>query len=193
MMKTVLKSMVVLGLALLAAQVGSGESSAFMTPRDEMSYAVGVDMARNFKSQGVDLGLDDLVTGLKDVFSGEKLLMTEVDLREAMNAYQKELKEGEAKRVAAHVSYAVGVDAARNLKRRGVELNIDFLVQALRDVFSGQKLLMNYNDLRLNLNLFQFAVRQKRNQDRTCWPKMLRITGKRARPSWPRIKRMKAW
>jgi hypothetical protein len=108
MLKTVLKSMVVLGLALLVALVSSGESSAFMTPRDEMSYAVGFDMARNFKSQGINLELDHLVTGMKDVFSGEKLLMTEVDLRQAMNAYQNELKEGEAKRIAAHVSYAVG-------------------------------------------------------------------------------------
>jgi hypothetical protein len=46
------------------------------------------------------------------------------------------------------VSYGIGVDAARNLKRQGIEVDVDILVKGLRDELSGEKLLMTEDDFR---------------------------------------------
>jgi UDP-GlcNAc:undecaprenyl-phosphate/decaprenyl-phosphate GlcNAc-1-phosphate transferase len=59
-------------------------------------------------------------------------------------------------------SYAVGVDLARNLKRRGVKMESEALLRGMRDVISGQKLLMTEDDLRATLNAVQVEERQKR-------------------------------
>lgn len=58
-------------------------------------------------------------------------------------------------------SYTIGVDLARNLKRRGVSMQTEMLLRGMRDVLDDQKLLMTDEDLRENLRLVQLAERQK--------------------------------
>ncbi len=58
-------------------------------------------------------------------------------------------------------SYAVGVDLARNLKRRGVELQSEALLQGVRDVITGRQLLMTEDDLREALRIAQIEARQR--------------------------------
>jgi FKBP-type peptidyl-prolyl cis-trans isomerase len=112
-----------LGILLLAAQVGAAEPPGFKTQKEKISYGIGVDMSRNFKQQGVDFDAEALLKGFKDDSSGEKLQMTEEDIRATLNAYQKELmqKRVEAMRVAAEENKRIG-DAflAENKKKEGV-------------------------------------------------------------------------
>ena len=85
--------------------------------------------------------LRDLATGLKDVFSGGKLLITEEEFRAAMAVFQNEMAREEVavKRMTPDVSYAIGVDAARKFKWQGVELDVDFLIKGLsRCVIRGK-------------------------------------------------------
>jgi FKBP-type peptidyl-prolyl cis-trans isomerase FklB len=166
-LKMTLKWILAFGLWLLASQASAQEAPALKTEKEKLSYAFGVDMARNFNQLGVQVDQNSLVMGFKDVFSGEKLLMTEVDLRATLKKYQDELKQGKVKLVAAHVSYAIGVDAARSFKRQGVEFDIDALAKGLRDAFSGGKLLLDANELRLTLSIFQNELRHRRTQART--------------------------
>ena len=163
-----LKWIATLGFLLLAAQGIAQEKPVLKTEKDRMSYAIGVDMGRNLKWAKVELEVNSLVSGLKDVFSGGKLDMTDEDLRAAMTVYQKEMnrQEVEVKSITPNVAYAVGVDTARNLKRMGVELDIDFLVRGLREAFSGEKPLMTDSELRKSENLYQIELRQRRNQAR---------------------------
>ena len=163
-----LKWIAVLAVGLLAVQVSAGEPIVLKTQKDQISYAVGVDLARTLRSSRVELELRDLATGLKDVFSGGKLLITEEEFRAAMAVFQNEMAREEVavKRMTPDVSYAIGVDAARKFKWQGVELDVDFLIKGLRDVLSGEKLLMTESKLRISMNLFQREVSQKRNQGR---------------------------
>ena len=87
-----LKCMVVVGLVLLASRVGAGETAALETPKERMSYGIGVEIARNFRRLGLDLDVDALIQAMRDVYSGGKLLMSEEDLRAAKAAYQDELR-----------------------------------------------------------------------------------------------------
>ena len=63
------------------------------TKTDRESYWMGVNMARNFKRQGLDLNLNLVVKGMHDVLAGSPLLMTEKELRETMSAFQLELRK----------------------------------------------------------------------------------------------------
>jgi hypothetical protein len=80
-LKMTLKWMVVLGVGLFAVQASAAETPLLKTQKDKISYGIGVDVARNFKRLGVDVDMDILVKGLKDGTAGEKMLMTEDDLR----------------------------------------------------------------------------------------------------------------
>lgn len=90
--KMTLKGMAFLVVVLLAVPVCAEEAPVLKTKKDSVSYGIGVDVARNFKHMGIDVDVELLVKGLRDEFSGSKLLMNESDLRATMNAYRSELR-----------------------------------------------------------------------------------------------------
>ena len=61
--------------------------------KDKASYSIGLNIGSNLKRQNVDLNTDALVTGLKDGISGQKPLLNEQEVREAMLALQKDMQE----------------------------------------------------------------------------------------------------
>ena len=71
-------------LVLGAAHANAQPVPSRMSPDDKASYAVGVDMARNLKRQGLDVDLDLMIRGLKDGLSGEKLIIPEKEFRQAL-------------------------------------------------------------------------------------------------------------
>lgn len=60
--------------------------------KDKLGYAVGVDMARNFRRNEIDVDIDQLVKGLRDAMAGDKLQMTEREVRKTMNQFQTDLR-----------------------------------------------------------------------------------------------------
>jgi FKBP-type peptidyl-prolyl cis-trans isomerase len=93
--------MAVLGALLLAVPVNAAEEPALKTQKEKVSYGIGVDIARNFKLQGIDFDADILMQGFKDQSSGRKLLMSEDDMRAALTAYQGELMQKRAQLIKA--------------------------------------------------------------------------------------------
>lgn len=57
------------------------------------------------------------------------------------------------------MSYGIGVESARNLQRLGLELDLEVLIKAMRDVYSGGKLLMSEEDLRATKSTYQAELR----------------------------------
>lgn len=92
----------VLAICILAAQASAEESQLLKTEKEKVSYGIGVDVGKNFKKLGIDIDMDTLLNGLKDGYSGNKLMMDDKDLRETMNAYQSNLIKKQAQsRIAA--------------------------------------------------------------------------------------------
>jgi FKBP-type peptidyl-prolyl cis-trans isomerase FklB len=60
------------------------------------------------------------------------------------------------------LSYAVGVEMSQDLKREGVELDLDLVVRGLKDGVSGKKLLLTETDLRDTVAAFHNARKEKR-------------------------------
>ncbi|MCK9196926.1 MAG: FKBP-type peptidyl-prolyl cis-trans isomerase [Syntrophales bacterium] len=92
--KMTLKWMIVLAVGLLAAPANAEEAQVLKTQKDKISYGIGVSVGKNFKQQGIEeIDLDIVIKGLRDSFSGGKLLMSEDELRATLNAYQEEWKK----------------------------------------------------------------------------------------------------
>jgi paraquat-inducible protein B len=91
--KMILKSVAVLGVALLAAQAFAGEALVLKAQTDRESYSNGVNIARNLRQQGGEVNLDVLIQGMKDELTGEKLLMTEEDIHKTLAALQAEMAQ----------------------------------------------------------------------------------------------------
>jgi len=159
-----LKWIMVLVVGLLAAQVSAEEPTLLKTQNEKLSYAVGVDLAKNLKQQGVEVDVDLVTKGLKDTFLGEKLAMTEETLRATMTAFHVELgwREAQAGKVPANVSYGIGVDAAKNLKWYDFKVDLDFLTKGLKDMLSGERLAMTDEDLRAAMTPFLAKWRKTR-------------------------------
>jgi len=102
-LKMILKWMAVLAVGLLAAQAIAEQTPVLKTQKEMESYAMGVEVARNFKRQGIEVDLDLVMRGMKDAMTGDKLLLSDRDLLTTMNIFASELrkKQGKARLTAA--------------------------------------------------------------------------------------------
>jgi len=89
---------VVLGVVLLVSHANAEEKKALQTAKEKQSYSIGADIGSKLKSQSIDIDTDLFSQGLKDAFSGGKLLLTEQEMKDTLTALQKELMEKQAER-----------------------------------------------------------------------------------------------
>ena len=86
----------VMGIALMAGMAGAQEQPALRSEKEKVSYGIGVDLAKSFRSQGIEVDPDLLVRGLKDGLSGGKLLISETDLRKVLAEFRAEFMQKRA-------------------------------------------------------------------------------------------------
>jgi len=60
--------------------------------KQNMSYAIGMNIGHSIKNGGVDLDVDTMYKAIKDVLAGGTLKMTDQEAREAMRSYQMEAR-----------------------------------------------------------------------------------------------------
>jgi len=95
--KMTLTGMAILGIGMVAAQASPEETPVLKTEKDKVSYALGVDLARSSKRNGVEIDPDLVRRGVKDGLSGEKLLLPEQELSKSITAVQAELRQRQAR------------------------------------------------------------------------------------------------
>jgi FKBP-type peptidyl-prolyl cis-trans isomerase FklB len=99
------------GIILLAVQVQAEELQPLKTNKETTSYAIGVDLVRNFKRQAIDADLAAVIRGMQEESAGKKLQLSEPEIRSTLNAYQLELKNKQAQ---------LRQQTAENNKKEGV-------------------------------------------------------------------------
>lgn len=125
-----MKLSLMLAVAVAAGLVGMAqpgaraaeEESVLKTDKDRVSYALGVDLARNSMRNGVEIDPTIVQLGVKDALTGDKLMMSEIDLRRSITEIQAELRQRQARyRSLADINRQKG-DAflAQNSKKEGV-------------------------------------------------------------------------
>lgn len=80
-----------MGLMLLANFAYAEEAMVLKTEKDKISYGIGMDIGENMKRQSIDIDPDKLAQGIKDVFAGKELLLTEEDFRNTMENFRKDM------------------------------------------------------------------------------------------------------
>jgi UDP-GlcNAc:undecaprenyl-phosphate/decaprenyl-phosphate GlcNAc-1-phosphate transferase len=73
------------------------EPVVLKTQKEAVNYAIGVNMIANLKQQGIEIDLDLVMKGMRDAFSGGKLLMTDEELRKNISLYQVRVRQNWAK------------------------------------------------------------------------------------------------
>ena len=92
-----LKWIAVITVALIAAPLYAADAPALKTEQDKISYAIGVSIMRNFKQQSIDLNLDRIMQGMKDVRGDGKLLLTDDELTTTMTTFQADQRQKQMK------------------------------------------------------------------------------------------------
>jgi FKBP-type peptidyl-prolyl cis-trans isomerase FklB len=83
-------------MILLAVQVQADDQQTLKSQKEKTGYAVGVDLVRNFKRQGIDADLAAVIRGMQEESAGRKLQLTEPEIRTTLTAYQLEMKNKQA-------------------------------------------------------------------------------------------------
>jgi FKBP-type peptidyl-prolyl cis-trans isomerase FklB len=63
------------------------------TPKDRISYTIGVNIGQDFKGQELDVDTDILLMGLKDSFNDKELKLTEEEMLAEIQAFQQKMQE----------------------------------------------------------------------------------------------------
>jgi FKBP-type peptidyl-prolyl cis-trans isomerase FklB len=70
------------------------------TQKEKLSYSIGMDMGKNFKKQEVDIDVNLLAQGLTDAIKGKKALLTDDQIKEVFDTFQKDMQVKQTERVA---------------------------------------------------------------------------------------------
>lgn len=89
-MKMKLVTAAVMGLAMSTA-MAAPDATSLATDKDKLSYSIGADLGKNFKTQGIDINPEALAKGMQDGMSGTQLILTEQQMKDVLNKFQKDL------------------------------------------------------------------------------------------------------
>ena len=109
------------GAVLLVGSLRAEDAKpALANQKQKASYAIGMNIGSSFKKQTVEVDLESLVKGLKDGISGGTALLTEKEITEVMEIFQKDMMAKQAAK--ADVAKKAGVEFLEaNKKKDGVK------------------------------------------------------------------------
>lgn len=84
-------------------------AAALKTDVDKVSYIIGTQIARNFKSQDIEVNLDSLLWGLKDGMAGKEPVLTQEEMQQIYTNFQQQMMAKQAAKRAK--------EAAENLTK----------------------------------------------------------------------------
>jgi len=140
----------------------------FKTQKEKVSYAIGMEMGKGVKSQGIDVDPSILLQGLKDALSDAKPQMGEEELRQVITALQQEIRQKQMQiQEAAAAENKTKGDAflAENAKKEGMVVLPDGLQYKILTAGQGKKpaetdtVLCNYKGTFLDGTEFDSSTR----------------------------------
>lgn len=90
-MKMKLVAAAAMGLAMSTTMAIADTAAVLTTDNDKLSYSIGADLGKSFKKQGIEISPTAMTRGLQDGLSGTQLLLTEEQMKEVLNKFQKDL------------------------------------------------------------------------------------------------------
>lgn len=103
-----------LAIAITSSQLLVAQDAAQLTtPRDKVSYAIGMSIGRNIKQQGLPLNVQMIALGIQTILEGKEPLIDQEAIQAASTAFDEE--------VAAEAMKPVAAFLAANGKKEGVK------------------------------------------------------------------------
>jgi FKBP-type peptidyl-prolyl cis-trans isomerase FklB len=99
----------VVGLMVSTAWAADTTAPVLKTTEDKISYSIGSDLGKHLKRQEITINQVFFVKGIEDAMAGGPLLMTEAEMKDVLNEFQKTMM---AKRVADMDKQAIANKAA---------------------------------------------------------------------------------
>jgi FKBP-type peptidyl-prolyl cis-trans isomerase FklB len=88
-----------LALGLLAGSASAADPKMTLKDdKDKVSYAIGLNIGKSMKQEGLDINPDAIAAAMKDVFAGAKAQLTDEEVQQVMQDFQKKMM---AKQMAA--------------------------------------------------------------------------------------------
>lgn len=81
----------ILALAIVAVSTVSFAADKLVSEEDKLSYAIGSDIGKNFKRQGISINPKVLQQGMQDSLEGKPSAMTEQEMKETVQNFQKKM------------------------------------------------------------------------------------------------------
>lgn len=91
------------------AAVPASAATTLKTQKDKLSYAIGMEMGKGLKAQGLDVDTSLVVQGLNDSLAEGKAQLTDDELKEIITGLQQQIREKQMK--------AIDAAAAENKKK----------------------------------------------------------------------------
>lgn len=76
----------------------SQETAPFKDQRAKVSYGVGINIGKSWKSQDIDLDLDLVVKGIREVLADKPTQLTDQEVQDTLMAFQTELRTKQAEK-----------------------------------------------------------------------------------------------
>jgi|GEM_PF-220377 len=154
-----------------AARGGTSNKGKTETPtltaeqKEQVSYAIGLDLAERFKSEGEDVDFEMILRGMTDGYEGKDPAFTPEQMQTAMNVFQQymQVKAQEQLRsfAAENVAFLDG-----NKKKAGVKVTKSGLQYQVLKSGSGKSpkstdwIKAHYHGTLINGNVFESTVEQ---------------------------------
>jgi FKBP-type peptidyl-prolyl cis-trans isomerase len=125
-----------------AGSQAAAPATAFKTQKEKLSYAIGMEMGKGVKAQGIEVDPSILVQGLRDALSDVKPQMSEEELKQVITALQQEMRQKQMQiQEAAALENKTKGDAflAENSKKDGVTALPDGLQYKILTAGQGKK------------------------------------------------------
>ncbi|MHC4206714.1 MAG: FKBP-type peptidyl-prolyl cis-trans isomerase [Planctomycetota bacterium] len=109
----------------IIVQATAEKAEIFKTEMEKVSYIIGTQIARQFKSQEIDINLDTLLMGLKDALGGNKLVMSRDEIETVYAAWQGKMRAKMAAKKAKEAAENLAAGTAfleANKAKEGVKV-----------------------------------------------------------------------
>lgn len=105
---------------ILAQDVEKTAPTEFKTAQDKVSYGIGMNIGRQFKSQGLELNIRNLTLGIAAVLEGTEPALSQAEIQAAFAEFEAERAAAAAKRGETNLAEAKKF-LAENAKKDGVK------------------------------------------------------------------------
>jgi len=125
-----------------AAAPSAASGSSLKTQKDKLSYAIGMEMGKGLKTQGLDVDTALVLQGLTDSLTDAKTQLTEDELKQIITGLQQQIRDKQMKAIdaaAAENKKKGEAFLAENAKKEGVVALPDGLQYKILTAGDGKK------------------------------------------------------